>query len=250
MHQRALMRIVGVPVIAREMLVIPGELAGIRIDRNRGIAVQIRRRRPRGPIRLAVVPRRALIRHRIRDAPVDHFAHRIVAPRQSPRRRQAILYVRAAPAFIARFAQRRSRVKLPQLFPRLGIVRRYKAIVAIPRASSAADHFAFDDQRTRSVPAPARLRLPARLARARVQADHRIRRRVQHDVVVNRQAFRASLARHVGGDFARVFPNEIARHRVERLHHRARIHDVHHAVMHHGDSFSLADSHAALPRQP
>ena len=56
-HQHALVRVVQVPVVARQMLVVPDELAGVGIQRDRRIAVEIGGRGERN--RSALPPWRA-----------------------------------------------------------------------------------------------------------------------------------------------------------------------------------------------
>jgi hypothetical protein len=67
------------------MLVIPDELSGFGIQRHGRITVQVCWRRQRDGSRVATVPGGASIRHRVRDAPENQPAHRIVATRKPPR---------------------------------------------------------------------------------------------------------------------------------------------------------------------
>ena len=82
--QRALVRVVHVPIVGGQMLVIPFELARFRIERDGGVAVKIGGRGARGAVGIAIVALQARVRHGIRDAPVERFADGIVGAGQSP----------------------------------------------------------------------------------------------------------------------------------------------------------------------
>ena len=99
-HQHSFVRVVQVPVIARQMLVVPDELAGVGIERHGRIAVEIRRRRKRNRARVSAVAGGPGIRHRVGDAPENQPPHRIVPARQSPRRGQPSSGRRASPRLV------------------------------------------------------------------------------------------------------------------------------------------------------
>ena len=56
-QQSSFVRVIGIPIVAGQMLVIPGELAGSGIDRDGGIAVEIGRGGARNGVGIAVVAR-------------------------------------------------------------------------------------------------------------------------------------------------------------------------------------------------
>ena len=66
--QRPLVGVIEVPVIARDVLVIPRQLAGVDVKGNGKIAIEIRRRRAGNSIGIAVVAFDAMIGHRVRNA--------------------------------------------------------------------------------------------------------------------------------------------------------------------------------------
>ena len=249
-HQRSLMGVIGIPIVAREMLVIPGEFPGRGIERDGRVAVEIRGRGARDRVGISVMPRRALVRHRIGDAPVEHLAYRIVGARESPGRCQPLVDRRAAPGFIARFADCRSRVESPGFLAGESVVSRDIAVRPIAGARAAGDDLAFDDQRAGSISARIDLGLPARLAGTRVQADHEtVGRGVGDDVLVNRQRFGTFLSCDVGGHVALVLPQHVPARGIQGLHNAAGIHHVHDAVVNDRDSFGLPRAHAAFPGQ-
>ncbi len=145
--QRPLVRVVLVPIVARQMLVVPGELAGVGIQRDGRIAVEIGGRKRRDRIRIAAVPRHPRVRRRIGNAPVDQTPHRIVAPGQTPRRRDARRFWCIAPRFTARLVVAGRRVELPDFLAGLRVVGRDVAVLPPPCARAPRQHLAFDDDR-------------------------------------------------------------------------------------------------------
>ena len=84
-HQNSFVRVIHIPVVARQMLVIPNELAGIGIERHGRIAVKVRRRRKGNRSGVPAVTGRPGIRHRVGDAPDDQPPRRVISSCQSPR---------------------------------------------------------------------------------------------------------------------------------------------------------------------
>src|SRR5690606_4539978 len=140
--QHLLLVDVHVPVIARQMLVVPDELARIDVERDRGVAVEVRGRVPRYRLVIAAVPVRARIGHRIRDAPVHDPALGIVGARQSPRRRAPFARRRAAPRLVAGLAGAGRGIEAPDLLARPRVVRDDVALFTRAVARAARDHLA------------------------------------------------------------------------------------------------------------
>src|SRR5262245_18615674 len=96
MQQQPPLMSVRIPVVARNVLVVPRQFPCIGIQDDGGIAVEIRRGMCRDRIGVPVVayaPRvlGGVLAARIRDAPVEQTPYGVVGSRQSPRRRLSFL---------------------------------------------------------------------------------------------------------------------------------------------------------------
>ena len=155
-----------VPVVARQMLVVPDELAGVGLQRDGRVAVEVGGRGRGNRVGVAAVPRRARVRHRIGDAPVDEPPHGIVVPGKPHVAATPLARRRSGPRLVARLA--RARVRCRNATPLCRSAHR------APRCSSscarvagaARDHFAFDDDRAGRVVFRRDRHAPAHLARS------------------------------------------------------------------------------------
>src|SRR5262249_62118751 len=146
---RGIVDVAEVAVGPRQMLVIPFELAGLDVERQRRIAVEVGGRGPRRAFG-AAVPLEPGIGFGIGDRPVERLALRIVRAGQAPAAGDPALEREVAPAVAARFAGRRGVVELPDFLAGLRVVRRDEAAGAC-LAGAAADHLALDHDRSRGV---------------------------------------------------------------------------------------------------
>src|SRR5271165_6537972 len=76
-HENALVIVIRVPVVAGKLLVVPDELAGLHVERDRRVAIEVGRRGQRHSVG-AAVPRQPRIGVWVGDAPVQHLAIGIV----------------------------------------------------------------------------------------------------------------------------------------------------------------------------
>ncbi len=140
----ALERMIEIPVID-DVLVVPDDLAGVGIQRQRGVVVQVL---------LVVAAEQELRRGRAdRRADVDQVQLGIVA-RHHPRADViAPLEGHVAPRLVARFARRRDRARAPQLLAGARVVRGDHAGVraAFGLAAAAGDDLAVGDDRPRAL---------------------------------------------------------------------------------------------------
>src|SRR5262249_46819063 len=124
-------RLRGVPVphvVGRE-LVIPSERAGLALEREHGVRVEV--------VALAVVA--VVLLARIPRRPVDEIEHRVIAARE-PGGRAAVLDVLAAPGLGARLAAPGDAPEAPALASRLLVEGRDEAVRAVLPARDTRDH--------------------------------------------------------------------------------------------------------------
>ena len=119
---RSLVRVVEIPVVTGTVLVIPDEFAGLDIQRDGRVAVEIRRRRRRYRIR-AAMPCEPGIGRRVGRAPVGDLAHWIVGARQAPGACDALIHGHVTPSVAVERPGFRSQIELPDLFARERVVR-------------------------------------------------------------------------------------------------------------------------------
>ena len=117
-------------------LVIPFQLAGIRIERDHGTAIEIV-----APA-LVAVP----VRTGISDAPISQVEIRIVGTRH-PHGSAPSLPRIASPGFVARLARARDGVKSPNFFARFHIVGRQETADTVLTAGGTDNHLVLHDQR-------------------------------------------------------------------------------------------------------
>src|SRR4030095_3388408 len=152
--------------------------------------------------------RGTLVGHGIRDSPIHEFPRRIVRARQTPGRCLTISKWSSGPGLISGFSWCWSRVKAPGFFAGKRVVRGNVAVRAISTTRATRDDLAFDDKRTRSVPACICFRLPSKLASTRIEADDEaVRCGVKDDILIDRERLGTSLTCNVRRNFALVFPN-------------------------------------------
>ncbi len=244
-EQRPLVCVVFVPVVARQVLVVPRKLARRRIQRERRVAVQIGRCGKWNRVELAAVAFHSRVRRRVRDAPVDQLQDGIVVTRQSPRRRESFVFGRASPARAAGVVVSRRGVELPRLHASQRVVRRDVAVLPRRRARAAGEHVAFDDDGARRHAAVG-LRFPTDFSRCGVERhDETVRRGVVDQVVIDGERLGARCERRV----SLVFPDGVAVGRIQRDHGRARLHEIHHALIDDGDAFVIAVGQLLRPRR-
>jgi hypothetical protein len=146
-NQQAFVIVIGVPIIARQFLVIPIELAGLDIERDGGIAEQIDGRFDRHGIGRAV-PRQPRIGIGIGDAPIQHLALRIVGADLPPWPRRALVHRQVRPSVAARFARRSGREEFPHQSAGLGVIGCNEAVFALGLlAGAVGNHLAVGNQK-------------------------------------------------------------------------------------------------------
>ena len=159
--------LVRVPVVrvVRRVLEVPLQRAGVRIERDERIGVEV----GAGPA--LAVP----VGVRVAGAPVKKVQRGIVGAGE-PRRRAAALPDVALPGVAARLARRRNRVEAPEALAGLRIVGVDEAAVRELAAGDADDHLVVDDERRagarRSRPSPS----PSRCRRSPCRSSSRARR--------------------------------------------------------------------------
>ena len=233
------MDMIEIPIVARQVLVVPHELAGLDIDGDGRVAVELGRCGARNGIDVAVaLPARP--RLGIGDRPVEHLARRVIRTRQPPAARDPSLERRIAPGIAAGLARRRRVVEFPHLLAGPGVMGGDEAARA-RLAGAAGDHLAVGDDRRRRglglVLVVVDLGFPAHLAGLCVERhEEAVVRVVEDQVLEDRDAFRSRPLRpadDVGRllrDLAPVLPEEIAVGGVDRQHAGARAHHVHDAL--------------------
>src|SRR5262249_43790624 len=111
-QQRSLVDVVEIPIVPRQMLVVPFELPGLDIEPPRRIGIEIGGRGLRGALRAAVTFEPG-VRLGIGDRPIKRLAFRIVRTRQPPTAGDAPLGRYIAPRIAARLAGSGGVVELP-----------------------------------------------------------------------------------------------------------------------------------------
>src|ERR1019366_3096238 len=129
--ESALVGVVGIPIVAGQVLVIPGEFAGGGIEGDGGVAVEIGGRGTGDGVGVAVVAEGALVGHGVGDAPVDELADGIVSAGEAPGGGLTILDVGAAPGFIAGLTDVGGGVEAPGFLAGEGVLRGDVAILML-----------------------------------------------------------------------------------------------------------------------
>ena len=253
--QQALERVVEVPVVVH-VLVVPDDLAGVAVQRQRRVVVEVRQV---GAAEHVLGRRRG-----DRRADVDHVQLGVVA-RHHPRADvRALLERHVAPGLVARLAGGRNEPRPPQLLAGRRVVRGDDAAVrpAARVAAPARVHLAAGDDRPRGLvgrvhPVVEDLGVPDHLAGLRVQReDVVVHAGVDDELVVDGDVAVGvdERADHVVGQVVRavppVLPDEIAGHRVQRLDDVARIGHEQHAVADQRRPLLAARRQRPRPHQP
>ena len=164
-HQQPFKGMIEIPVI-HDVLVIPDDLAGIRVQRQRRVVIQVR---------LVVSSQQELRRGRRHGSPdIEHVQLGIEA-RNHPRAHVPALRVgNSAPGFVARFARLGNRTRSPQFLAGNGVVRRDDAAIGaeLELAAARRKNLAVGDERSRgllrrSLAIIDDARFPGQLARSR-----------------------------------------------------------------------------------
>ena len=155
-----------IPVIPWQMLVIPGQLAGVSIERHRRIAVQLGGRESRDGVRVAAMALYPSVRRGIGDSPVNQLARRIVRSRQPPGRCRPFVQGHVRPRVPCWLVRSRGGEKLPQFFSRQR-VKGQDTVAPIPAVPHSRYDLAFDYLGSRT--GVRAFRFPPKLARASVQ---------------------------------------------------------------------------------
>jgi hypothetical protein len=256
--QGPLVNMIGIPIVAGQMLIIPDELAGIDVERERAVAVELRGRLVGHGGGVSVMPLQPRIGNRIGNRPIEHATFRIVGPGQAPGRGDALFGIDAAPAVAARLAGARRVVKFPQLLAGARVMGGDEAAGARDAGAVADDLAVGHDQPAGMLGLGLELEglgLPAQLAGARVDRHDIAVGRGEIDHVLEdrrdlgaRQVGGPDLGRQVLGIIALVFPDFIARGGVDGEQAGARLDHVHHAVMDERRRFLRARRQAAGER--
>ena len=139
-HQKALEGVVQIPVIDH-VLVVPHDLAGVGVQGQRGVVVQV----------LLVVAAEHVLRRRRRHrrADVDHVELWVVARHHPGADVHALLERHVPPRLVARLSGTRHRARAPDLLAGLGVVGGDHAGVgpAFGFAPASGDHLAVGDDR-------------------------------------------------------------------------------------------------------
>ena len=222
-----------------QVLVVPHDLAGVGVQREGRVVVQVLQV---GPADHELGRRRG-----DRGAHVDQVQLGVVA-RDHPRTHVlTLLEGNGAPALVAGLAGAGDEPPAPQLLARHGVVGHDDAGVgaALRRAAPARHHLAVGDDGARGLvggmhPVVEDLGLPHQLAGLRVEGeDVVVAARVDdqlapdRDVAVGVGEAADHVLGEVVGPVAAVFPDQVAGHRVEGLDDVARVRHVHHPVVDH-----------------
>ena len=154
LDQQALERMIEIPVID-DVLVVPDDLAGVGVERQRRVVVEVRACRCRRAMNFGAGI--------VTDVPTKiRFSLGVVA-RHHPRADvPALVHRHVAPGLVARLAGPRNRARAPELLAGLRVVRGDDAgvVAGVGLALPAGDHLAVGDDRT-GARARALLRPPA-----------------------------------------------------------------------------------------
>src|SRR5215472_6313958 len=133
-----------IPVIARQKLVIPNDLAGIDIESKRRIGVE------HGAV--AGAAHDLAVRDRAAGSPIDQIERRIVTTRRPHRTAVALFGRQAVPAVVAWGAWLRNRLGAPDFGTGLGVERDNEAAAGagIRAAGNASNDFPVRRQRSGS----------------------------------------------------------------------------------------------------
>ena len=219
------------------MLVVPDDLAGVRVEGQRGVVVEV----------LVLGPAEHELRGGRSDggADVDEVQFGVVARHHPGADVDPFLERHAAPALVARLSGPGNQAPPPQLFSRHRVVGDHDARVrpAAWRATAARDDLAVGDDRPRALrgrihPVVENLRLPHHLAGHRIErVDVVVDGRIDNQTAVDRDVavVAGERAEQVLADVVRnraaMLPDEIAGHRVDRLDDVVGVRHVQHAVV-------------------
>ncbi len=226
--------------LAGQVLIVPFDLSGVRIECERGVGVE----------RVTVgAADRAGPWLRLCGAPVDEVRVRVVAPGNPRVAARAPIQRQIAPGLAARLARPGHRRRAPRFFSAGGIVRADEADIVFVAAAAghAGDHFSADDDRARRV-AVSQLRVGhghvphappgPRVERDDVRVAGRSENPVAEDGEVPLDASEVDVAgaalRGAPGFVGAVLPDQIAGGSVERLNDAAGIRQIHDAVVDEG----------------
>ena len=228
--QDALERLVHVVRVAGDVLVVPLHLTGRGVERKRRVAVE------RVTGRAARV---AVVRLGLRRTPVDESGDRVIAPGHPGVASRAKQERQIAPGVAAALAGASDGRGSPEQPAGAAVDADDVAgvVTVTPAACHPGDDRPIDDDRSvrKGVAflAARDRRIPARLARPRVQPDDVRIESVQDDqILVDGKAAHLRRASPPLVHLAAILPQEVARARVERLDHIARVRDIHDAVVH------------------
>ena len=242
-----------IPIVAGKFLVVPDELAGCDVERHCRVAVKIGWRAQRNCVGAAVTckPRVGI---RVCDAPVEHFAFRIVGAGQPPWACRALVDRHIGPRVAAGLARRGGDVELPYLFARFSIVSGDKAILAlILLAGPVRDHLAVSNQQTAGgLAAIIDLGFPAHLSGFGVER-HQVtvgRSEIDHVLVDTKALVTRCRRRNALRIVALIFPNQIAVRGIDRLDAGAGHVKVHDAAINDRCRFLRAVRQPARPGHP
>ena len=213
--ERALLHEVLIPVVARQVLVVPVDGAGVGVHRDGRVGVQLARRAVAhvpGP-----APDQPGIRKRHRDAPEDAVQLGVEAAGDAPRRDvDAAGGGQRAPGLAAGIVGSCRGVGAPALGSVVRVVGRHVAarLQARGAAGASADHVALDDHGAGRVadplPVVRRARFPVELAGARVDGgDLRVGGQVVEVMAVQGEVPRAVAELAVLADVIRLLPLEV-----------------------------------------
>ena len=161
------------------------------------------------------------------------------------------------PRLIARLTRCRYRPPAPQFFTSSRIVRRNDTGLRFP-ARPPGNHFAIRNNRPGTLHGAVGLvienfRFPHQVARARIKRKHiPINARIDDQVVINRNiSIVRPLTRiaHIVWNLTAVLPQQITRHRIDRLNHIPRIGHVEHAIVGQWRSLLATGRECARPHQ-
>ena len=250
-EQDALEGVVEVPVVVH-VLVVPPNLAGIDVEGQRGVVVEVRV--------LDAAEHELGGRRGDRRALVDEAQLGVVAGRHPGADVDPLLVGHAAPGFVARFPGGRHRPAPPQLLAGARVVRdddaRFGA--AARPAAPPGDRLAVGDDRPRAVsgrglPVVEDLRLPGDLAGRGVEAEHvAVVAGVDDEAVVDGDVavvagVAADVLVDVLGQIAPVRPDQVACRRVDRVDDVARLGHVEDAAVRQGRAFLAPGRQRARP---
>ena len=239
--QDALVDVVEIPGVVLQILMVPLQLAGIRIDGERGVRIE------------RVVLDALLLRQRaahlgdprigLAGAEIDGVQVGIVAAGHPGRGAEAALERQAVPGRFVGVARMRDGPHPPQLLAGVHVVAGDEAAagLGIAAAGHALDQLAVGDQRAAGIaPALGPVAggvIPHHLAGRRVERhDMGVGGRHEQLVLIDRHVALAERLAAFGHQLLRqspgILPDQVAGRAIDRLHLVGIVEDVEHAVMH------------------